>query len=171
MTETQGTYQGKTADEWRAMAATNRRDAADSFERCDTDGFLSQWGSGMMAQEYRLCAHVAEADGWWEFTALFDTDGNLMDAREVQTRFGYAWAINTPNGTVWFNESKARKGERRYIADSKKGYVLGTVKRRAYVTLAGGNVMCVRAVVLPDKYDERMEIADNGSLRTAYQDY
>lgn len=166
-----GTYQGKTADEWRAMAKASRSRSIESFERCDTDGALSQWGSDMMAQQYRLSAHVAEQDGWWEFRALFDTSGNLLDAREIQTRYGWAWAISTANGTVWFNQSQARKGERRFAADSKKGYLLGTVKRRAFVKLAGGSMLAVSAVVVPDQYDDRYEIVDNGTSKSEYHDF
>ena len=37
------------ADELRDWAASARRSASDSWERCDTDGFLSQWASGLTA--------------------------------------------------------------------------------------------------------------------------
>ena len=35
-----------TAQEHREAAARHYQEAADSFERCDTDGFLSQWAAG-----------------------------------------------------------------------------------------------------------------------------
>jgi hypothetical protein len=38
-----------TAEAFRAEEARHLQEAADSFERCDTDGFLSQWAHGMLA--------------------------------------------------------------------------------------------------------------------------
>src|SRR5690606_26317917 len=62
----------KKAEELREMARGRDREAADSFDRCDTDGALSQWASGINAQKYRLQADIAENGGMWEFPALFD---------------------------------------------------------------------------------------------------
>ena len=37
-----------TAAQLREAAAADRQAAYDSFERCDTDGFMSQWASGLV---------------------------------------------------------------------------------------------------------------------------
>src|SRR5688572_6000895 len=53
--EAKPTYRGKTADQWRAEAKDCRKAREDSWERSDTDGFLSQAASQAMAGEYELC--------------------------------------------------------------------------------------------------------------------
>lgn len=139
-----------TADQWRQRAADARRGAAESWERSDTDGALSQWASGLSAREYDAWAELAENDYQAEFPALFDTDGNLLDAREVETRYGWAWLIRNPDGTIsWFNPSQARKGATRLKNDKAKGYTIGTVIMDAYADLAGGSIMSVSVVVRP----------------------
>lgn len=55
----------------RAAAAACRQSAAESFERCDTDGFLSQWASGITAQMHDLQAEIEEAGGLGEFVGLY----------------------------------------------------------------------------------------------------
>jgi len=174
----EGTYQGRTAAQWRQMAAGQRHDAADSLERCDTDGFVSQWASGITAREYEACAKLAEADGWHEFVALFDLDGNLMDAEQRDGQYGYYWLIKgLPKGVKpFFTESSARLGATRYTNDGKKGYRLGTVRRKGFVTLTGSGsglagAMSVRVAVVPDRYSAEVEIVDDGAARTCYQDW
>jgi hypothetical protein len=79
--------------EHRRLAAAADQEAHDSFERCDTDGFLSQWASGLMAQQHRLAATIAENGGRHSFQALFDTEGNLVPAKLVPTKFGTSWGV------------------------------------------------------------------------------
>jgi hypothetical protein len=52
-----------TATELRQQATKHAQDAIDSFDRCDTDGFLSQWASGVMSQKKSLEADLLEAGG------------------------------------------------------------------------------------------------------------
>jgi hypothetical protein len=85
------------AAELRAKAAQHEQDAADSFERCDTDGFVSQWASGLNAQVARANAQIAEDGGMalFERTLLCTLDGEIVqDARVVRTRFGERWRID-----------------------------------------------------------------------------
>lgn len=63
-----------TATEHRAKAAAADQRAADSFERSDTDGFLSQWASGLTAQLERLKADLADEGGRTEFAGLYEGD-------------------------------------------------------------------------------------------------
>ena len=87
----------KTAEQYRAEAAAHRQEAADSFERCDTDGFLSQWASGINAQEADAKAKLAEAGGIATFkrTILLTLEGEVTDARRVETRFGTKWRLDS----------------------------------------------------------------------------
>lgn len=129
----------RTPAEWRAMSGQGRKTAAESFERCDTDGFASQAANGLMAQLYDLCAEIAENGGCDTFRGLADLDGNLLDAKEVETRYGWAWVITHADGSVsWFNESEAKNGERRRAANARKGYMLVDCMVPAVVMMGGG---------------------------------
>lgn len=165
-------YQGRTAEQWRAMATQGHRSAADSWERSDTDGFMSQWASGLSARKYEACAELAERDGWETFCALFDVNGNLVDAEIREGQYGSYWLIKgLPKGVKpFFTESNARKGARRFAADSAKGYRLGTVRRKGYVKLSGASLTSVSVVIVPDRFSSEVEIVDNGTGGTWYQD-
>jgi hypothetical protein len=132
----------ETAAQLRAKAIDADRAAADSFERSDTDGFLSQWASGITARLCRAKADLADADGRAEFPALFDTAGNLVAAKLVETRYGMAWGLlpdDNPSGrfTGWFSPSKAENPQRRKAADAAKGYQVGRVRAPAKAVIAG----------------------------------
>lgn len=133
-----GTFAGKTAAEWRAEANRAEAERHASWERSDTDGFLSQWASGVMAGRYEHCATVAE-DGGFTTTALFDLDGNHIPARYVETRYGWSWVWDGPNGeAVWFRESAAQKDETRRRNDAKKGVYVGTALFGAWLEKSSG---------------------------------
>lgn len=59
--------------------------------------------------------------------ALFDLDGNLLDARLVEGRFGMVWRIE---GGGWFNPSKARNAAAARANNARKGYYVGACKYR-----------------------------------------
>jgi hypothetical protein len=108
----------ETAARLREQAAQHDRNAAESFERCDTDGFLSQWASGINAEVARRNADIAEAGGVWTFerTRLTDLDGNIVeDARAVDTRYGRKWRVDSAD--AWLPYMPAREstlGKRGY---------------------------------------------------------
>lgn len=100
-----------SGDELRAKAAKNRQDAQDSFDRCDTDGFLSQWASGISAQLYDKQAAIADAGGKWDFWGLFRaSDGKRIRAKQVSVynkfKYGYEtrWCVVDANdrAVAWF---------------------------------------------------------------------
>ena len=138
-----------TPEEWKEKARECHRKEAESFERSDTDGFLSQWAMSVSAQLYSTLADVAERGGTWEFEMLADAAGNVIEeAKHVKTRYGYAWLL--PGG-IWFNPSQARDDEKRKAANLKKGFQLVTVEREAVVTMAEGGSWSVYPVVLPKR--------------------
>lgn len=98
-----------TGDELRARANAADARAAESFERCDTDGFLSQYANGICAQRDRRAAEVADAGGMWTFerTVLVRLDGTPTDAREVKTRYGYRWRLDSTD--EWLPVRPARE--------------------------------------------------------------
>lgn len=136
--------QTTTADEHRAAAAQHRTDAAESWERSDTDGFLSQWASGINARERDLAAEIADNGGRAQFPALFDLDGNLVAAKlvDVEDRFQYGrkvskWIVladDDPDSRAvkWINAFPARKSTM-----TKHGFVEGYVLAPARAATAG----------------------------------
>jgi hypothetical protein len=86
-----------TAADLRAQAVQHDQDAADSFERCDTDGFVSQWASGQMADLRRREAELAEHGNTWTFERiqLVTLAGEPTNARAVQTRYGSRWRLDS----------------------------------------------------------------------------
>jgi hypothetical protein len=125
----------KTAEQLRAEATKHDQDAHDSFQRSDTDGFLSQWASGISAHEKRLEAELLEAGGVWEFTVLFREDGTQARKKTIKTRFGYCHAILDENDR--FTGEFISLG----ISDktlAKKGYYWGQAMLPAKVAIVGG---------------------------------
>ena len=91
-----------TSTELRAKARACRQEASDSFQRCDTDGFLSQWASGVNAARYEMEADLLDAGGTASFWGLFDRHGRRVTARLVDGDWGLAWAVHTRSGrTIW----------------------------------------------------------------------
>ena len=163
-----------TPQQLRDEAKAARKRAYESFIECDTDGFLSQWASNITADELEMQADLLEKDNLHEFTALFDSvTGDLIpDAREVETRFGWAWVHKVDGRSQWFNPSKAKDPEVRRRNNAKKGYYLGRVLAKARVKIiASGTGLSgaasARPGIVPD-YDmetktlQVVEIIDNG---------
>ena len=125
------------------MVAVKEREAANSFERSDTDGFMSQWASGISAQRHRLEAELERNGGVHKFPALFDLEGNLVPAKIVEGRYGAVWAVledsEDPHGPVtdWVSMSKARNAARRRQTMEAKGYREGFVRAPAKVKTVG----------------------------------
>jgi len=89
------------AQQERETAAAHREAAAESFERCDTDGFVSQWAHGVLGQQHDLQARIEERGGTWTFTGLFDiVSGKRVEARLVSTRYGRSWCIRDSRGNA-----------------------------------------------------------------------
>jgi hypothetical protein len=134
------------AAQYREAAAKCRRDAAESWERSDTDGFVSQWASGVTAREYELKAQIAENGGRAEFPALFDLDGNLVAAKLVEVRDRYnpregatvsKWCVlesDDPRSSAvaWLTAFPVRKSTL-----ARKGYTEGCVLAPARAATGG----------------------------------
>lgn len=112
-------FQGKQNDPvtLRAMAAASRQRSSDSFDRCDTDGFLSQWANDITAQQLTRQAEIAEAGGKAQFEGLYDGD------RRVPAKVIWVPKYNAP----WATEPKWKlrdqadciKFDREYIPYSR----------------------------------------------------
>lgn len=138
-----------TADEWRAMAHNCMERREESWERSDTDGFLSQWALEQTALLYRHLAELRDTDGRTELIRLADLDGNVLDAEQVKGNYGWSYRIWDPTTrrVSWFNESTARKAETRRANNAKKGYKFVTIL--ADVVYVSGKGVVVREGTTP----------------------
>lgn len=155
------------AGELRDLARKRDREAADSFDRCDTDGALSQWASGINAEKYRLQADIAENGGMWDFPALFDLEGNLVPAREAYGQYGSFWSLLDADGNrtgQTFNESKAQSDKVKIRNDARKGYYVGSVLAPARVVTRGQSVTSVACHIERNDggWDPDVMVLDNG---------
>lgn len=81
------------ASRLRNRAADSDAKAEESFQRCDTDGFLSQWALGLGAQRDRLQASILEDGGMHRFTGLWQGERRVL-ARTITTQFGTSWMLH-----------------------------------------------------------------------------
>lgn len=126
----------KTAAELRASAAAHDQEAYDSFERCDTDGFLSQWASGLTAQLERRKADILDAGGVAEFPALFDVEtGERVAAKLIDGRFGLCWALCDEAGD--FTGTFISAFPKRESTMAKKGFREGRETVEAFAVMDG----------------------------------
>jgi len=89
--------EGQTPEALRAEAQRCREQAEESFQRSDTDGFLSQWALGLSAQKADRQAEIVEAGGVSTFVGLY------QGTRRVKAKVIGVPAFNAPWVTedVW----------------------------------------------------------------------
>lgn len=152
--DTAPTYKGKTAAEWRALAQKSRDEAADSFVRCDTDGFLSQWAQTSMAREYDLCASLVEQGGRTEMQVPF-VNGQVASVDLRDGQFGPYWFLTVEAARVvgkrYFTPSQANKAKTRRANNAKKGVTMGVILVRGEVKMLGGSIMSVAPHIVADE--------------------
>lgn len=154
-----------TATEFRAEAAAHAAEAAASFERCDTDGFVSQWSSGLAASAASLNAAIVERGGWSEFPALFNLTGEFVPAKRIEGTYGPRWLVLDADGKstgVFLTYFPKRRAT---LAD--KGYTEGWVKRPSKADywappgargLAGATSVRVMSVPTDRPWDPPLEV-------------
>lgn len=107
-----------TAAEHRAKAEQAYDRAEESWQRSDTDGFLSQWASGITGDLHRAQADLLDNGGKDTFAGLFDAQGRRVKAKtvEVEDRYrGYGtkslWLVldGNDNAIVWIPRQYARR--------------------------------------------------------------
>jgi len=118
-----------TAEQHREQAKVCRQRSIDSFERCDTDGFLSQWASDLSANEHLRNAEILEAGGIAEFWGLYEGDRRVKAAQvQVYDKFSYG------NVTKWVvDDDDPICGKRKWIPSGARSRVqksLGLKERR-----------------------------------------
>lgn len=125
------------ADELRQQAKEAYQRSIDSFDRCDTDGFLSQWASDCSGRLLEAEADLAENNYLWGFTTLGDKDGKLVPNKKIATKFGYAYAVFASFADLAVRDAQiiewvgtgdkaiAKKGYTKIIVEAKGKVVLG----------------------------------------------
>lgn len=83
----------KSADEYEMDARKHRIAKSESQDRCDTDGFVSQWASGLSYEEARERANILRNGGRARFVGLYQGDRRVK-ARVIETGFGPAWLLH-----------------------------------------------------------------------------
>lgn len=81
------------AEKFEQQAADCLKREAESFERCDTDGYLSQWASSVMATNYKLKAEICRAGGVSEFNGLYKGEQRLK-AKVINGQYGHVWLVH-----------------------------------------------------------------------------
>ncbi len=81
------------AEELEAWARGQHEAREASWERSDTDGFLSQWAHGLHDSLYQRQAEICRAGGMAWFSCLLDLEGRRVPARMITSRYGPCWAI------------------------------------------------------------------------------
>lgn len=123
--------QERTGADWRLLAKEAALTSAESFERCDSDGFLSQWANQQMQFRYLDNAKIADAGHVAEAPAIFDLDGNLLSMKRGTNDWGKDyWVVDTDEGRSFLNESNAQKLVTARRNNEKKGFRFGWVKVR-----------------------------------------
>ncbi len=76
-------YQIAQAEKLEQMAKDCLLREQESFDRCDTDGFLSQWANTISAREYRAQAQILRQGGYDSFPVLVETKTGKVVATNV----------------------------------------------------------------------------------------
>ena len=78
---------------YREQATAHIDAAAESFNRCDTDGFVSQWSHDISARLCAARAEIQEAGGQAEFIGLYQGDRRVL-AKIIETQYGSSWLLH-----------------------------------------------------------------------------
>jgi len=81
------------AETYEAEADRNEKSKRESFERSDTDGFVSQWASGINANLNHEKARISRQEGLDTFSGLYSGDTRVR-AKIVNGRYGSVWFID-----------------------------------------------------------------------------
>jgi hypothetical protein len=95
-----------------AQSAAQDRARAESFERCDIDGFVSQWAHGINADKARMEVQILRNGGYAQFWVLLDADDNVIADRMhwFQNQYSFAW-----QGKWRLGDDDAAKYGRRWV--------------------------------------------------------
>jgi hypothetical protein len=104
-----------------ASVQSMRKSAEESFQRSDTDGFLSQWALGLSASRDRRQMEILRNGGHVRVRVLCDADGNVVSSH---TRMFPAFNAPWLTRRVWDLGRESRDcGERRWVPVGERSRV------------------------------------------------
>jgi len=123
----------QAAEDESAMYRDRRNE---SFDRCDTDGFVSQYFDGVASNVSSRQATIERQGGQDVFCALFDLDGRRLNAELRDGQWGQYWLLKgndrPASGKPFVTAFPARESTLR-----KKGYLEGYSTYPAKAITAG----------------------------------
>ena len=129
--------EGVSPAEWEAFAVECEQRAKeielDKFRILDEDGYA--FYHDQMARDKRAEARLARNQGVdWEY-GLVDLEGNLVNAKIVNGKYGDVWRVQLAGDEVaWVNVSVAEDNEKKQKFYRGKGYQIA----RVYYHFANG---------------------------------
>ncbi len=169
MNTTTAPINGRTPAEWEAVAvaaeeaaAASRAESAASFERCDTDGFLSQWAGDQMTRQHDARARWARDHGRTRVEILLNLDGTVAVLREGYGQYGAYWILNDAAaaryGKRFVTTSRAQNPERRRAANARKGFKVATAWIPAHAPRLRGSNATALSVWAEPEWDRVAEV-------------
>ena len=126
----------ETAARKTAESVDHHNERHESFKRCDTDGFLSQWASGIASDEARGAARVAMNGGMDLFPGLYiAATGERVRAKTFSGAYGSCWALCDEAGNFTGEFLSDNRGQRGALA--KRGLVVIGEWAPARATITG----------------------------------
>jgi hypothetical protein len=134
-------FDSDRARELREQAARARQQEQESFDRCDTDGFLSQWASSITAAEKDREADLANRGGLVISEALMDVDsGQIVCAcitiepdRFAPWKTSHKWIFPAREGRSQY--------KREYVTDYKRDSSFAALGLRKVWLVAPGRML------------------------------
>ena len=155
----------KAGDQLRNKAREADARKEESFQRSDTDGFLSQWASGVTAQKYRKEAELADQGNQDVFRVLLDKESNEVVAEKL---FIFDDKFGPSTRSVWLVK---RNGEDQWVTDpkkesplNKKGLKTAWDVADAFVGTQSDNPLC-KSQSLKDGNSNYFSIREFGSYK------
>jgi hypothetical protein len=131
------------SEELREKARRLTEKAEESFERSDTDGFLSQWANNLSARKALVEAEIEDAGGLGKIACIVDADDRIAPVRPIETKFGQKFArfedfqaANDRGGQVveWLTASRLEKAgyRRAFCLRPAKAEIVGSDAATCY---------------------------------------
>lgn len=89
----------KDAAYWRAQAQDCRAREQESFQRCDTDGCVTQWCLSKSADQYDARAEICDNGGTASFRGLYQ-GFRRVKAKLIDTEFGQCWLLHDSESAI-----------------------------------------------------------------------
>lgn len=138
-------FESQESQRMREVAAENRRRSEESFQRCDTDGCVSQWCQDITARDYDCAAELSDKGNLGVFKVLVDIETGEVVANTIhifQSRFHYGneykWAVRRQGQekAQWVSDYKR---ESNFAAKGLKvAYIIAPAKM--YARLPGNHL-------------------------------